>query len=213
MAEPPVVVSSSDVQAQPRKTGIPHLDLVIALLAILMSAISLGVAFQNGRTERGLLAASTWPYLGEIVSNDYNGGRDVAIGVVNGGVGPAKLKTLEVFFDGKPVTSPLDLLRKCCGLEQNEQAARRQLPKGFEMSIADETVLRPGDQNVILAVHRVDGANEIADRFAGSLLKVGFRACYCSVLDECWISDLKSTRTKPVESCAAPAVPFDPNGR
>jgi hypothetical protein len=213
VAEPPVVVSPSDVQAQPRKTGIPHLDLIIAVLAILMSAISLVVAFQNGRTERGLLAASTWPYLGEIVSNDYNGGRDVAIGYVNGGVGPAKVKTIEVYFDGKPVTSPSDLLRKCCGLDPNGDAARRQLPKGFEMSIADETVLRPGDQNVILAVHRLVGATEVADRFADSLLKVGFRACYCSVLDECWTSDLKSTRTNPVEQCVAPAVPFDPNGR
>jgi hypothetical protein len=45
------------------------------------------------------------------------------------------------------------------------------------------------------------------------LPEIGFRVCYCSVLDQCWISDLRSTRTQPVGECSAPEHPYEPNGR
>ncbi len=211
MSGPPVDVAPDDVHATPRRTGHSHVDLVLALLAIAMSAISLAVAFENGRTERGLLAASSWPFLREIVSNQYGDAHDAVIGVSNGGVGPAKLKSLEVDLDGQPVSSALDLLRRCCGLG-DASVIRAQLPKGIVTSVADESVLRPGEENVVLAVHRVAEAPDVPNRFIASLTKIGFRACYCSVLDECWTSDLRSTRTIPIDACKPPSHPFDPNG-
>lgn len=212
MNEPPVEIGADEVRAQSRRIGRPHVDLVIALTAIAMSAISLAVAFENERTERGLLAASSWPFLREIVTNQYDGGRSAAIGVSNGGVGPAKLKTLEITYAGHSVSSALDLLRRCCGLGAKVDVAR-QLPHGIVTSVADETVLRPGEENIVLAVPRSADAPEVPTRFVASLLEIGFRACYCSVLDECWTSDLRSTRTTAIDRCPAPAVPFDPNGR
>ncbi len=212
MSEPPVHVSTGEVHAHPQKTGHSKLDLVIALSAIFISAVSLVVAIEHGRTERDLVAANSWPFLREVVANDYNGGRDLVIGVSNGGVGPAKLHSFEVSFDGRPVSSGLDLLRQCCGLGRTAEEVRRQLPNGMIRSVADETVLRPGEENQVVAVHKNAAAPEIPERFAASLLKIGFRACYCSVLDECWQSDLRSTRTRQVPACPAPVHPFDPNG-
>src|SRR5271170_2303575 len=114
MDDPPVHVTPDEVHAHAHKTGRPALDLVIALSAIFISAVSLAVAIEHGRTERDLVAANSWPFLRRKLDTDYNNGRDVVIGVSNGGVGPAKLKSLEVFYDGKPVSSSLDLLRRCC---------------------------------------------------------------------------------------------------
>jgi hypothetical protein len=31
------------------------------------------------------------------------------------------------------------------------------------------------------------------------------RACYCSVLNECWITDFQQSRPQPVKDCRAPA--------
>ncbi len=81
MSEPPVQVAGSEVQPSVRKTGAPKLDLVIAFVAIVLSVVSLAVAFENGRTERNLLAASSWPFVRQIVTNQYGDGHDAAIGV------------------------------------------------------------------------------------------------------------------------------------
>ena len=212
MSEAPVQVAGSDVQPNARKTGAPKLDLIIAFVAIVLSVVSLAVAFENGRTERNLLAASSWPFLREIVSNQYGDEHDAAIGVSNGGVGPAKLKSLEVSYDGQAVSSSLDLLRRCCGLGRDPESIAKQLPRGIVTSVADETVLRPGEENVVLAVHRGAEASDVSRRFVTGLTRIGFLACYCSVLDECWTSDLRSTRTTPVAACKMPAHPYDPNG-
>jgi hypothetical protein len=211
MNQPPMHVDGGEAHAHPHATGRPKLDLVIAISAIFISAVSLFVAIEHGKTERDLVAANSWPFLRRILDNSYGGGADVAIGVSNGGVGPAKLKSLEVFFDGAPVTSDLDLLRHCCGL-RNETIKAQLPPGGIYRSVADETVLRPGEDNAVLRISRPKTGSQVAERLSEGLLRVTFRACYCSVLDECWRSDLRSTRTQAVRACPAPDHPFDPLG-
>src|SRR4051812_31961149 len=99
LSEPPVETGADDIQARPRRTGVGWFDLVLALSAIFISAVSLAVAIEHGRTERDLVAASSWPFLRALISNSYGDGeaRFAAIGVSNGGVGPAKLESYEVF--------------------------------------------------------------------------------------------------------------------
>jgi hypothetical protein len=212
MHEPPVTVTSDEVHAHAHKTGRPRLDLIIALAAIFISAVSLFVAIEHGKTERDLVAANSWPFLRAVLNSDYDGGRDIAIGLSNGGVGPAKLKSLEIFYRGAPVSSSSDLLRRCCGLASDPQTVSRQLPQRFSWGLVDETVLRPGEEAHVLEVHRLKDAPDVPDRLNAALLGVGFRACYCSVFDECWLSNLRSTRPQRVGQCPAPAHPFDPGG-
>src|ERR1700760_2630374 len=119
LREPPVDTGADDVQAHPRRTGIAWFDLALALSAIFISAVSLAVAIEHGRTERDLVAASSWPFIQATLSNEYSEGSGqlyAAFGVANGGVGPAKLQTFEVFYKGQPARSGVDLLRRCCGL-------------------------------------------------------------------------------------------------
>ena|SRR5580693_1742983 len=212
MDEPPVTVTSEEVHAHAHKTGRPRLDLIIALSAIFISAVSLVVAIEHGRTERDLVAANSWPFLRPILDSGSNDRSDITIGVSNGGVGPAKLKTLELFYDGAPLSSARDLLRRCCGLSPDPATAGRQLPRTFSWSLVDDSVIRPGEETPVIQVHRPPGAMEIPDRLSASLLGISFRACYCSVFDECWVSDLRSTRTRPVRQCDAPAHPFNAGG-
>jgi hypothetical protein len=196
-----------------QKTSHHWLDRVGTIAAIVVSVVSLYIAIQNSQTEHQLVSSSAWPFIGAIESNDYNQGREVAIGVINEGVGPAKLRTYEVFYDGAPVRSALDLLRHCCGLGPTTDDIRRQLPHGYNFSIADETVMRAGDNNIILSVPRVPEAPGVAEQLNAHLGHISFRACYCSILDECWITDLQHTQVTPIHECAAPAHPYAPNGR
>jgi hypothetical protein len=215
MSEAPVDAGVDDVQPVPRRTGRPHFDVIVSLTAIFISAISLYVAIEHGKTERDLVAANVWPFPRAILDNNHDDRGSTAIGVSNGGVGPAKIRTFEMFYRGQPVSSGLDLLRKCCGLPPGDEAVKTAFPNHLGTSIVEETVLRPGEDNVVFRVPPSPTAPEISSRLKqfDVLTKVTFRVCYCSVLDQCWISDLRSTRTQPVNECRPPAHPYEPNGR
>src|SRR6185312_16282871 len=116
MSEAPVEAGVDEVQPVPRKTGRGHFDVIVSLTAIFISAVSLYVAIQHGKTERDLVAANVWPFPRAILSNGYGNDHGIAIGFSNAGVGPVKIRSYEVFYRGHPVSSNLDLLRKCCGL-------------------------------------------------------------------------------------------------
>jgi hypothetical protein len=213
MSEAPVDAGVDDVRPAPRRTGRFGFDAIVSISAIFISAVSLFVAIEHGKTERDLVAANVWPFPRAILSNGYDEKGSIAVGVSNGGVGPAKIRSFELFYRGHPVSSGLDLLRKCCGLGPSDEAVKRQLPDGITYSIVDETVLRPGEDNPVLRVHRSPTMPDVPNRFYLALPQVGFRVCYCSVLDQCWTSDLKSTRTQPVGECRPPEHRYDPNGR
>jgi hypothetical protein len=212
-SEPPVSTGPDDVHAHPRHTGMRWFDLVMALSAIFISAISLAIAIENGRTERNLVAASSWPFLRAVLSNGGGEAPDeqtAVIGVSNGGVGPAKLESFEVFYRGQAARSGLDLMRRCCGLGPTDEDVKRQMPHGHHFEITDHTVLRPGEAKETFGVRP---GSDVGDRFAGLITEIKFRACYCSILNECWVSNLLDTHMQPVKACPEPAVRFDPQGR
>jgi hypothetical protein len=211
MSEAPVETGADGVLPAPRRTGFRHFDAIVSIAAIFISAVSLYTAIENGRTERQLVAADVWPFAREILNN--GGGSDgmIKIGVSNGGVGPAKIRSFELFYRGHSVSSGLDLLRRCCGLQSGKAAVKTALPHGIFYSIVDETVLRPGEDDPVLQLDR-RAAPQIGGQLAAALPQVSFRACYCSVLDQCWVSDLRSTRSQPVRECTPPQHPYNPNG-
>lgn len=213
--EPPLEAGVDDIRPAARRTGRAHFDVIVSIAAIFISAVSLFVAIEHGKTERNLVAANVWPFPRAILSNGYDTKHSTAIGVSNGGVGPAKIRSFELFYRGVPISSGLDLLRKCCGLGAGNAAVKTAFPNGTSNSIVDETVLRPGEENVVLRVAPSATAPQITDRLkqVSVLTQIRFRVCYCSVLDQCWISDLRSLRTVPVNECRAPEHPYDPNGQ
>ena len=213
MPHSPISSGPDDIDAHPRHTGHRWFDLILALSAIFISAVSLAVAIEHGRTERDLVAASSWPFLSAVFSNQYateGGATLAAIGVSDSGVGPAKIESYEVFYKGQAATSGFDLLRRCCGLGPDEADIARQLPHGDHFEITDHTVLRAGEAKATFGVWR---GSPVGEAFASHLADFSFRACYCSILDQCWISNLRGLRTTPVKACPAPKVRFDPIGR
>jgi hypothetical protein len=67
-----------------------------------------------------------------------------------------------------------------------------------------------GAQDVrrLLVIQREPQTIGLADRFATAYGRVKMRACYCSVFDECWISDLETLHPQAVKQCVKPDVPF-----
>jgi hypothetical protein len=212
MSEPPVRLGPDGPDAHPLRTGHNRLDLALALSAIFISGVSLYVAIEHGKTERDLVAANSWPFLRPEISNQYGPDRDLAIGVSNGGVGPAKVKSYQVFYQGAPATDPVDLLRRCCGLSTNPVAEKNQINNAFLTSAVEDQVIRPGEAIIALQLRRNLADPRLVERYHNTLKVLTFRACYCSVFDKCWITTLMSTNVTPLKTCPAPKVRFNPNG-
>src|ERR1700733_6428331 len=111
-------------------SGFHWLDISLALSAFFVSLVSLGLAIHNGRTMERLVAANNYPNIDFAYGNtfDFHDGRGVRPGLYvsleNTGIGPARLRAVELSFAGRPVANLHALLDMCC--TQEPQAA---LPK------------------------------------------------------------------------------------
>jgi hypothetical protein len=194
---------------EPHKTGHRWVDFVIAGSALLISVISLVVAIGHGEIMRQmaeanarLVKANSWPFIGAHMSV---GEKAISLGIANEGVGPAKVRWVQVTYDGKPARSTLELLTRCCGLTPGGHV-------DYEYALLTNTVVRAGDTVDMITLRREPVNESIFKILRPNARRVGFRVCYCSVFDECFISDGLSLDTHTVGRCVAPADAFQENG-
>jgi len=183
-----------EAYGQPPRTGRHLFDLLAATFAIVISVVSLVVAFRGERTQRGLLAANSWPFVQ--LSEDQSL-QDAKLDVENAGVGPAKIMTFEVSYNGQNVDSAFDLLRTCCGLPPTAPRA------GFDYGEVYNNVLRPGEHIIALRLKKDEPSPAVYAQFTHEMTHMAFSICYCSVLEECWTSNLRDLTQIPTRSCPA----------
>jgi hypothetical protein len=165
-------------------------------IAIIVSLISLGVALSANRTQERLLAASVWPSLEYGTGNRDDQARDViSLEIGNNGVGPARLRGIQVVYRGERARNAVDLLKRCCGLGDE--------PVNTVTSGTRGRVLKAGDTITLLMLYKELNARDLWARFDRERFEVGVRACYCSVLDDCWIYDSARADAEPdpIASC------------
>ena len=184
-----------EAYGQPPRTGRHVFDLLAATFAIVISVVSRVVAVRGETTQRGLLAANSWPFVQLSEDQSLQGAK---LDVENAGVGPAKIMTFEVSYNGKPVNSAIDLLRKCCGLPP---PGPRDAIAGFEYGAVFNNVLRPGEHIIALRLTKDEPSLPVYSQFAHEMAHMSFSICYCSVLGECWTSNLRDLTQIPTGSC------------
>lgn len=195
MSEPPIDVGADDVRPAPRRSGHRLLDMMIAFTAIFISAVSLFVAIEHGHTQQRLVAANSWPFLQIGGSVNEKG---AALVVSNAGTGPAKIEYVQVFYKGKPLSSPQELL-KHLGIKGGTYKA--------SINSVDETVVRQGEDAVLFGLG-VDKDADAWHRFVQGIADVTYKTCYCSIFDECWLGDGSSMHPTAVKICPANDHPF-----
>jgi hypothetical protein len=183
-------------------TGIKWLDLILAGSAIFISVVSLVVSIHHGRTMEQLVAAnekqvkaSTLPILRYSTGNMQNNIRMVHFHLANGGTGPAVIEWLRLKWNGQPATGDKDLLERCC------TAGKLPQPRSVWIDTASGTTLPARDSLTFFSVRASDADPalfELLDRNAR--FKVEAEACYCSVLEECWLTDF-TNQPREVKAC------------
>ncbi|WP_332763814.1 hypothetical protein [Phenylobacterium sp.] len=184
-------------------TGRRWLDIVLGVSAIAISVISLFVAVHHGKTMEQMVEATTWPYADFGFSNgDLSGGRDLTLVLVNSGVGPAKIESFEILYEGRALANGRALMNACC---QRDGEPRIK----FSTSTVTDRVL-PARETLVFLIAKPEVLSvEQMARLRATVPKLKARICYCSVLHECWIRDSDKPRPEETKSCAAPKVPYD----
>ena len=194
----------------PHSTGHRWVDMAVALSALFVSIVSLALAVHHGDAMDRLVAANSWPFLMYSTSNtDPQGNRRITLNVENDGVGPARVQTFEVWWQGQPVSTASELLQRCCMTDAKapiDPATARSLD--LVIGQIASRVLRAGAAESFLSLELKEANAAIWHRLDIARLQLRMRACYCSVFDECWETDLVQTSAKRVRSCRAAQVPF-----
>ena len=194
----------------PHRTGFRWLDISLALSAFFISLISLTVAIHHGKTMDKLVTSNSYPNIDIEHSNqedldDGLGQRPVLnIELINTGIGPARIRSVEVSFGGKPVGNFLALLAACCA-----NAADGSLPKTqiyFSGDLRGQ-MLPAGKSRRLFSWPEAQNDPRWA-RLKPLTTKVDVRVCYCSVFDECYAHDSRRTEPERIEKCPVPALPY-----
>jgi hypothetical protein len=202
VAEPPLEAGVDEVRPHAPRTGHRWVDMAVAFCAIAISVISLFIAVDNGRTERKLVAASSWPFL--VFDKDENGlvrgSRVVTLSIKNAGDGPARVQSAVVRLSGRIVRTREELLSQCCGMPKSTDL-EGEVKVGLVTENYIVGILAAKDRLNFLAVRERPGNAALWKTFR-AMHTLSFQVCYCSVLDDCWMTDLESTTTPtPVKSC------------
>jgi len=191
-------------------TGFRWLDISLALSAFLISLVSLFLGLHHGRTMDKLVASNSYPNLDAVDGNMYDmqDGRGLRpmyyVGLENTGIGPARIRTVELFFDDRAVPDFRTLLATCC-----TQEAPERLPKlaYFHPDDIRGSMLPAGRQRHLFTWPEAPDDPRWA-RFGPLRPRIWARACYCSVFDECFLLDSRKTEPGRVDACQVPQVPY-----
>ncbi len=169
-------------------------NFLVAVPAFLLSVAVAYFTFVGAEATEKMQIASVWPHISYESSNQSAEGLPlIRLSLTNKGVGPATIKGLEIRHRERAYTGFAEILTACC-LEQPQ-------PLSLGMASIVGEVLRPGDDLMFAQLDRAKVPDELWTRFDKERLNLKVRVCYCSVFDDCWISNGSDSKTQPVKQC------------
>jgi hypothetical protein len=209
------VVSLNGISSMPRTSNgrFGHaLELAVAIAALVTSVTSIWLSLSQGDDMARLVQAQSWPYLEYISSNTGENGEPVIdLMIRNAGVGPAKVESFSVSYGGRPVKGWAQLIAACC-IPPDTPRDRIDLPALTDNRMISgrliTRVLDASDSLTLLHLPKTDANAPLWKRLDEARFKLELGVCYCSVFDECWTSDLRSTKQQPVKTCPVDPVPY-----
>lgn len=146
-----------------------------------------------------LVMANSTPLLEFSSGNVVEGRAQLSFSVQNVGNGPARVVWFELKSDGQAVARLRDLMTAVAPELQGRNLsfttsaiAPRLISAGKEIAVFNWARPPASEPQLYQAWERINQHRQS---------KLSVEACYCSVLDACWISKLDGDIPKPVERC------------
>lgn len=184
-------------------TGRSWLDLILGVSAVAISFISLFLAIHNGNAMERLVQANSWPSVQVTFSTlNQDSTPHIHFDIANKGVGPARIESLEVTYNGARLGDGRALL--------NAMLDRTTVPPRprIQTSTITHAVMAAKESITFIDFKPEEYNAEDYEAMRLGAGEVNFRTCYCSVFDECWISDTGASRASKVKECPAAASEF-----
>ncbi|MEM8547547.1 MAG: hypothetical protein AAGF46_05200 [Pseudomonadota bacterium] len=140
-----------------------------------------------------MATAEVWPYL--TVGERYDS-EGFYYEAVNKGIGPARLRSVIVKYQGEPIQGIDQLILDILGPEDAFSYDR------YRSSVSATAVISAGEVLNLFSVDWDPVTRRLSQALAPSL---EIEICYCSVYDDCWIAKRGANEALPVEQC--PTLP------
>jgi hypothetical protein len=189
-------------------------ESALSIFAVIIAAISLWIAIDTERTNRQLVAEAAWPFVQGYTSGGSDPRHLLSLNIENAGVGPAKIETLELFWKGKPYGGAEELLKDCCDYKTSHSNQAPAEDNPLSTSEVAGTVLRAGDSISIVRYGLTPDNTATWQALHSQRMKISYRVCYCSVFNECWLTELRELGDKQnlnpqsVKMCPRPEVAY-----
>ncbi len=196
--------------AESQNKGGLNFETVASIVAMLVGAVAVFIAWDQAQVMRNQQHASVWP----IVTSDFDVAGDnevltLILKVSNRGVGPAIIETARITAGGEGVPSLSSMLAAYFG-----DAA---MPEIMDMGGATLTdgVLGAGESIDVLAIYWPQDAQSeaafaaLAERlYSGEVSGLVVETCYCSVFNRCFESS-GAGLPREVKQCPAQEEMFE----
>jgi hypothetical protein len=177
------------------------IELSVACAALVASIASLFIARHQAQVMDRQLAASVWPLLEFTRSSmTAEGTRRASLRLRNTGIGPLRIRSFRVTYDGKLLGGGSELIEQCC---LRDTAALRHM--GIVTSYIGGRVVPAGEGFDFISVRYDTGYVQAYQDLERGLRTIHARYCYCSVLNDCWVRETQHEEADPtpVSDCNA----------
>jgi hypothetical protein len=128
----------------------------------------------------------------------------VYLSLANTGIGPARLRAVQLSYGGQPAADLRALVALCCTAEAapslpNMNYWRSGVLRGYMVAAGQSVNLYAWPEAA--GDPRWARLNELRD-------KVGLKVCYCSVFDECYLRDSDHREPVRTQACPTLTVPY-----
>ena len=192
-----------------------RLNLLLALCAIVISAASFYATYLQASAAERQVKAATWPWL-EVISGNFNEQEkapEIALKITNSGSGPAIIKYVKYFYNDQSYVGIYALIKDCCfdvyAYEKQLFKLQSESPEinFFEQfgwlftSESQNRLLAAGASISLLSFKKTSFNDTQWQTVDKQRFKISTSICYCSLLEQCYISDGRGT-VNEVEHCA-----------
>jgi hypothetical protein len=193
------MTSMAEPTSEDNKPNIRRYDALAAGVAVFVSVLALAVSAYSTYWQRQQTRAATWPRL---MMNIGNFGKGYGVALSNAGSGLLQLDSLVVSFDGKQKRTIGELLEAVAPLGGYTEG---NLPN-FAVDQVD--ALGAGEKVEFLRIDDEKIAIVLTNASLNGPNRLSVRACYCSLLDECWTLDSNALRPVEVGKCSSEPSSF-----
>jgi hypothetical protein len=162
-----------------------------AVIASFIGLLALAVSGYTAYVQRQQLRAQVWPSLQLKFSRT-----EMRFFTTNQGTGPARITAMRVTVDGTPFPS-WPAIQKALGFAGGERLRSSDLVETTLSAGKELTIIDPADNE--------ESRTRFMQLLPGGQHTVSMTICYCSVLDECWVTTLGSPATA-IDTCPIPAT-------